>query len=853
MFKNLRDLMSISRPTSPQRSKRKPSKLSFEALEPRKMMATVSVFAAGETGDESFNLIINNQLVETFDDVGGDTETRDFQQFTVHTDSPVSADQVQVEFINDTANGDYDRNLLIDKIVVDGQAFQTEADSTLSTGLIKDDGSFSGEGFFETELLNVNGTFSFLQDNGEQNAGTRIRIDAMGDTGEENLQVRINGEIVKNFRFDNQQADTMESFQFVVNDTVDIEDISIRFTNDFNDSHLDRNLTIRSYQVIDLETGSRQIARPTDANVFSTGVYTDADGIQSGFGRGNTLATNGFFEVREEVTQETPTRLRIDASGETGDEVMEVFLKDNLIGRFEVGTATQAYFINIDHDFALSDIKISFVNDASDDHGYDRNLTVNAFQKIGEDGQRTIARPTDANVFSTGSFLDGDGIVSGFGRGKTLNANGFFQLRDTVTNDDSYSVDRRISNDAYFVKTDSHSGNFIAAYGTNLNNLFGHRLILFNAQGNRVTEFGTNGIVQWTDVADAGGFGFTRIEDIDFMRDGSVIITAHRVPESGRTLPYIIKLQSNGEVDSSFAINGLVRNTPVGFTIGDGFSRLVTLPETDGHITLIGAAANSGNDIALSHYDEFGQLDPIYGNNGNVVIPGEVLSGQTLDSNDRVSLIGAVALEDNSVLLVNSISANDLKITVLKLDHLGAIDRSYGDNGLATVDTTGFGFFGRDVIVDSQNRLVLTSSNAVKRLNTDGSMDASFGDNGTASLPAVPDADAAFLVNFVPIKITVDSQDRIVIIGNRNEVSGPRGPSGNDGSYIYRLDLSGSLDNSFDGDGIQYFENLRVGSSQALVDVPFSVALDAQDNLITGVSDSGEDRGAVSLSRFKLG
>ena len=687
MFKNLRNLMSISRPTSPQRSKRRSSKLSFEALEPRKMMAAVSVFAAGETGDEAFNLIINNQLVETFHDVGGDIETRDFQQFTVHTDSPVSADQVQVEFINDTANGNYDRNLLIDQIVVDGHAFQTEADSTLSTGFIKDDGSFSEEGFFETEMLNVNGTFSFLQDNGEQNAGTRIRIDALGDTGEENLQVRINGEIVKNFRFTNNQADTIESFLFVVHDTVDIEDISIRFTNDFNDSHLDRNLTIRSYQTIDLDTGNRQIARPTDANVFSTGVYTDADGIQSGFGRGNTLASNGFFEVRGEVSHETPARLRIDASGQTGDEVMEVYLEDNLIGRFEVGTAREAYFVNIDHDFDLTDIKISFVNDAFDDNGYDRNLTVNAFQKIGESGQRTIARPTDANVFSTGSYLNGDGIVPGFGRGKTLNANGFFQLRDTVTSDDSYSVDRQISDNAYFVKTDTYSGNFIAAYGKIIDNLYGHRLTLFNADGNPVNEFGTNGTVQWTDVADAGGFGFTHIEDIDFMQDGSVIITAVRVPESGRNLPYIIKLNSRGEVDSSFAINGLVRDTPVGFAIGDVFlqSPLTTLTETDGHITLIGTAARSTNDIALSHYDEFGQLDTTYGNNGNVVISGEVLSRQTLDTNGSVEFIQAVALEDNSTLLVSNIRGNGTKITVLKLDHLGAIDRSYGVNGLAEV------------------------------------------------------------------------------------------------------------------------------------------------------------------------
>ena len=312
MFKELRNFLAISHPSSRKRSLQK-TRHSFEALEPRKMLATVSVHAAGATGDEAFNLIINNQLVETFHDIGGDPEARDFESFDYVTDGDVTADQIQVEFINDLSDGDYDRNLYVDFIAIDGQGFQTEESTTLSTGYMLD-GAFTGAGFLETELLNINGTFSFLQNNGSSHAGTRIRIDASGDTGEENLQLQIDGETVRNFRF-SAPSNVTESFYFVSDEIVDIDDIRIRFTNDFYDVQTgeDRNLTVLNYQAIDLETGDREIAFPTNKNVFSYGVYTEEDGIKAGFGRGNTLNSNGFFEVRETETYRFDRHLAGDA------------------------------------------------------------------------------------------------------------------------------------------------------------------------------------------------------------------------------------------------------------------------------------------------------------------------------------------------------------------------------------------------------------------------------------------------------------------------------------------------------------------------------------------------------------
>ena len=54
---------------------------------------------------------------------------RVFQQLTFETDQNISADQIRIEFTNDlfdAATG-LDRNLFVDRIVIDGETFQTEA------------------------------------------------------------------------------------------------------------------------------------------------------------------------------------------------------------------------------------------------------------------------------------------------------------------------------------------------------------------------------------------------------------------------------------------------------------------------------------------------------------------------------------------------------------------------------------------------------------------------------------------------------------------------------------------------------------------------------------------------------
>ena len=270
--------------------------LYLEQLEDRLMLSTVEVFAAGATGDENLDIFINGQYETTFFDVGGDVDQRDFVRFVYETDQDLTPGDVGVAFGNDAfdAATGLDRNLLVDRIVVDGVTVQTEDPSTFSTGIYR--GGLTGPGFFETELFNVNAIFTYADV--DVSLSDRIEFDALGTTGDEVIELAIRGEVVETFTFNS--AGSTETFSFVSGDSnLAIEDVRIQFVNDRFDpaAGIDRNVQVFEIRLFDSPTGNVESANTNDGNVFAEGIFVPGVGITSGFGTGGFLATNGFVQV----------------------------------------------------------------------------------------------------------------------------------------------------------------------------------------------------------------------------------------------------------------------------------------------------------------------------------------------------------------------------------------------------------------------------------------------------------------------------------------------------------------------------------------------------------------------------
>jgi len=378
-------------------------RLELEQLEERQMLSTVQIFAAGYEGNEIFSLQVNEQTVATFE-AGNGGRTGDLQTFEFTTEQPVTADQIRIAFENDAfdANTGYDRNLRVDAIAIDGVRYESESVHTLSTGTwIPETGVTSG--FHETEILHTNG---FLQYSSNNDQGPLIRFRVRGSEGGEQFDLRIDGETVQSY----QAFDGFIIYSYQAQEPVTADQISLAFTNDVYDpeNDFDRNLTVDWLDV----NGDR--IQTTNSNIFSTGTFTDADGIVEGFGRGDTLHGNGFFQFAETPLDGTGSTIVIRASGDIGVEELALQIDERDVEIFTVTQSFEDYVFVADRNITADQIRVRFANDIFNPN-QDRNLNVDFISIDGE-----VFESESSSTFSTGTFNDADGIVAGFGRGSTL-------------------------------------------------------------------------------------------------------------------------------------------------------------------------------------------------------------------------------------------------------------------------------------------------------------------------------------------------------------------------------------------------------------------------------------------------
>ncbi len=78
--------------------------------------------------------MINGVTVKVFDEVKGNAKIGTFEIYSYEHPSKVVHSQIKIVFLNDYHRFREDRNLRVDKIIVDGEVLQTENSSVYSTG-----------------------------------------------------------------------------------------------------------------------------------------------------------------------------------------------------------------------------------------------------------------------------------------------------------------------------------------------------------------------------------------------------------------------------------------------------------------------------------------------------------------------------------------------------------------------------------------------------------------------------------------------------------------------------------------------------------------------------------------------
>jgi uncharacterized delta-60 repeat protein len=240
-----------------------------------------------------------------------------------------------------------------------------------------------------------------------------------------------------------------------------------------------------------------------------------------------------------------------------------------------------------------------------------------------------------------------------------------------------------------------------------------------------------------------------------------------------------------GSLDSTFGINGKVATD---FSGVDDFGNSIAM-QYDGKLVMAGYSHNGSDyDVAVVRYNTDGSLDNSFGTNGKVTTP--------IGSGNDFGLSAAIQSDDKIVVSGYSFNGLNNDFAVVRYNSDGTLDNNFGTGGKVTTALGSFGDLAYSMVIQSDGKIILagysdtTNSNffGLVRYNSDGSLDATFGSGGIVTTHVGLSDDQCY-------SVALQSDGKIVAAGYSH--------NGNDDDFaLVRYNTNGTLDNTFDFDGI---------------------------------------------------
>lgn len=281
-----------------------------------------------------------------------------------------------------------------------------------------------------------------------------------------------------------------------------------------------------------------------------------------------------------------------------------------------------------------------------------------------------------------------------------------------------------------------------------------------------------------------------------------------------------------GVLDVTFGNNGKVV-TKMGDSTVDAEQIYALATQPDDKIVAVGTArVGTLLRYALARYKPNGTLDSTFGSNGKVTT---FIDTATQEGNPT----GVIIQPDGKILVVG----DAVDFTLIRYTSVGAIDSSFGANGLVKThfsgSTASSGSFalrpdGKIVvagIVDSFSSTKL----AVIRYNTTGSIDPSFGVNGISTIPLY------FGQSFTSLVLQPDNK---IVIGATELDS-----SGTNDFIVARFNEDGAIDNSFGSGGLALVDFLGQ-------DFLYSLSIQPDNKLIAAGITDVDSTNKMALARL---
>lgn len=334
-------------------------------------------------------------------------------------------------------------------------------------------------------------------------------------------------------------------------------------------------------------------------------------------------------------------------------------------------------------------------------------------------------------------------------------------------------------------------------------------LVRFNSDGTRDVTFDGDGIVT-TQIEAA----FDGANDLTIQPDGRMIVAGRSNNGSSHYDLTLIRYNTNGSLDGTFDGDGIVI-APIGSNYST--ANAVAL-QSDGKIVAMATHENgpTGNDFALVRYSANGSLDAS-GFNGGIVFS---------DLGDR-SLYGrAVAVQaDGKIVAAGGSVGGSYDFALVRFNPDGSHDSTFDGDGIVTTRVSEVEDAVNSIVIQPDGKIIAVGPAdgkfVVVRYNTDGTLDTTFDVDGIVKTQVATGPDHAEAVVLAP-------DGKIVVAGICGFLSGERGFA------VARYNANGSLDTTFDGDGIATTNNLPGGA--------YSVAVQSDGKIVAaGFGYTGDE------------
>jgi uncharacterized delta-60 repeat protein len=274
------------------------------------------------------------------------------------------------------------------------------------------------------------------------------------------------------------------------------------------------------------------------------------------------------------------------------------------------------------------------------------------------------------------------------------------------------------------------------------------------------------------------------IYDIALQSDGKIVAVGYALAGVNYDLA-IARYNSDGSLDLSFNSIGY---DLINFGYNDDVAYAVAI-QSNGKIVVAGKASNASNDdFVLLRYNTDGTLDLTFDTDGIVYT--------TFGTSYEMAYDVAIQADGKIIAAGAGFPDTTYHFAMARYKTDGSLDASFGTGGKVTTLLNNSAE-AKSICIQADGKIVLAGKTlqpdfsnafAVARYNTNGSLDTSFSSDGKVT------SDISTYSN-EGLDAAIQSDGKIVVVGSAT-LTGPIQ------SALVRYNTNGTLDNSFDSDGI---------------------------------------------------